>query len=162
MSQHNTPSQQITTSTHTSAMNQSAGSIYRGSTLSPTITASSINWNYSNGVIPNYAISQHAASVICVNDSNGKELVRLNRDGTVEWREGAKIDEAAEAFGKSLKIGAEIAAGITEKVKRNIRDTVFEEMIKVAEEKGSLTPDELTFMHKAIKIMDKLQGKIDE
>lgn len=40
-----------------------------------------------------------------------------------------------------------------------MRDTVFEEMISLAKEKGSLTVEDLTYLHTAAKIMDKLKGK---
>lgn len=98
-------------------------------------------------------------SAISVQSSAGKELVRLNRDGTVTWSEDATVDEAAESFGRVLQIGVELSAGITYAVKQRMRDTVFEEMISLAKEKGSLTVEDLTYLHTAAKIMDKLKGK---
>lgn len=103
-------------------------------------------------------ISSLSGSIVLNSSSNNKEIVRLNADGSVQWNDNVDVDDAAKAFGESLKIGAEMAAGITESVKRSIRDTIFEEMIEIAKEKGSLTPDELTYMYKATKIMDKLKG----
>lgn len=88
----------------------------------------------------------------------GKEIVTLNKDGSVIWNEDIDIDKAAEAFSKSLVLGAELAAGITKTVKLKMRDSVFEDLIKIAEDKGSLTAEDLTYLLSASKIVEKLQG----
>jgi len=89
---------------------------------------------------------------------NNKEIVKIKNNGEVEWADGYKIDEAAEAFGKSLGLGVEIAAGITNRVKLSMRDSVFEDLIAIAKEKGSLTAEDLTYLLQASKIVEKLKG----
>ncbi len=79
---------------------------------------------------------------------------------SVYWSKDIDIDEAATAFGKSIQLGAEISVGITYGVKQRMRDVVFEEIISMAQEKGSITAEELTYLHKAAKIIDKLKGKV--
>jgi len=88
----------------------------------------------------------------------GGELVRLNRDGTITWSNGIDVDEAAEAFGRAISLGAEMQAGITEGTKRRMRDSVFADLIEIAKEKGTLTADDLTYLLEASKIMEKLKG----
>jgi hypothetical protein len=82
----------------------------------------------------------------------------VNIDGSVTWSQEINIDEAAEAFSCTLRLGAELASGINKKVKAEMRDTVFEEIIELAKVKGTLTLDDLTFMYEASKIMEKLKG----
>jgi hypothetical protein len=82
----------------------------------------------------------------------------LNLDGSVTWANGIDIDAAAEAFGKSLHMSAEIQAGISKAVKLKMRDSVFEDLINIAKEKGSLTAEDLTYLLEASKIVEKLKG----
>lgn len=103
--------------------------------------------------------SNYNSSAISISSAAGKEIVRLNKDGSVTWNDTVDIDEAATAFAKSISIGAEMSAGITYAVKQRMRDAVFDELIEMAKDKGSLTADDLTYLHKAAKIMDKLKGK---
>lgn len=91
--------------------------------------------------------------------NNSKEIVRLEKDGKVVWNGDIEIDEAAEAFAKSMTLGAEMAAGITRKVKLAMRDSVFEDLIEIAKEKGSLTAEDLHYLLQASKIVEKLKGK---
>lgn len=111
----------------------------------------------SNGTSAQWATTKPFTLVI--NGPDNKEIVRLNGDGTVTWADTIEIDAAVDAFGRALSIGVEHAAGLTYAVKQRMRDTVFEEMISMAREKGSLTADDLTYLHQAAKIMDKLKGK---
>jgi hypothetical protein len=101
---------------------------------------------------------QQSSSVIRLHDTNNKEIVRLNNDGTVQWNKGIEIDEAAEAFSKSLTLGAEMHIGISKRVKQNMRDSVFEDLISIAKEKGSLSAEDLTYLLEASKIIEKLKG----
>ena len=48
--------------------------------------------------------------------------------------------------------------GITYSVKQRMRDAVFEELIDMANTKGILSVDDLTYLHQSAKIMDKLKG----
>ncbi len=92
-------------------------------------------------------------------DSNGAIIVTLENDGSVEWaNDEIKITEAAEALSKSMQLGGELAAGITQGVKNRMRDSVFGELINIAKEKGSLTAEDLTYLLAASKIMEKLKG----
>jgi hypothetical protein len=90
--------------------------------------------------------------------STNQEIVKLNVDGSVTWANGIDVDAAAEAFGQSLQIGAELRAGITKTVKLKMRDSVFEDLINIAKEKGSLTAEDLTYLLEASKIVEKLKG----
>ena len=99
-------------------------------------------------------------AIISLSNSS-TEIVRLNKDGTVTWANGINIDEAAEAFSRSISVGAELCAGITNTVKQNMRNIVFEEIIDIARTKGSLTADDLTYLLQSAKIVDKLKGKYE-
>jgi hypothetical protein len=99
-----------------------------------------------------------STSILTLHSKNHTELVRIENDGTVKWKDDATVDAAAESFAKTLQLGAEKAAGITYGVKQRMRDTVFEEIISMSKEKGSLTPEGLTYLWQAAKIIDKLQG----
>jgi hypothetical protein len=96
--------------------------------------------------------------IIAFSKPSSQEIVRLNLDGSVTWPNGIEIDEAAEAFGKSLQLGAEMRAGINKSVKLKMRDSVFEDLISIAKEKGSLTAEDLTYLLEASKIVEKLKG----
>jgi hypothetical protein len=103
---------------------------------------------------------QQPANILTINGHNQQEIVRITKDGEVIWANGFEVNEAAEAFASSLHLSTEIAAGIRYSTKQKMRDAVFEEMISMAQEKGSLTADELTYLWQAVKIMDKLKGII--
>lgn len=92
-------------------------------------------------------------------NSPTKEIVRICSDGSVKWNDEIQIDAAAEALSKSLKLGVEIAAGITSRVKKEIRNSVFEDLITLAKEKGTLTADDVEYALRCCKIMDKLYEK---
>ena len=100
-------------------------------------------------------------NIVSLNDANGKEIVRINMDGSVTWADGIKIDEAAEAMSKSMSNAVELQAGITKAVKLRMRDSVFEDIIEIARQKGSLTADDLTYLLEASKIVEKLKGAKD-
>lgn len=144
---------------------------------SPTITAApyystdtmigasgNYTGNYTMGAVGNYTsnytigpASNTPADLIELK-SNGKEIVRLTRDGSVVWASHIDVDEAAKAFSESLTIGSEMAAGITQRVKVKMRDSVFNDIIEIAKEKGSLTAEDLTYLLQASKMMEKLKG----
>ena len=92
------------------------------------------------------------------NPTTSKEIVRVTNEGKVVWNEEIDIDAAAEAFSRSISMGTELKAGITEKVKRDMRDSVFEDIIEIAKQKGSLNAEDLTYLLQAAKIMEKLKG----
>jgi hypothetical protein len=89
---------------------------------------------------------------------SSKEIVKLNLDGSVEWANGIDIDAAAEAFGRSLTLATEQKAGVNQRVKLEMRDSVFNDLINIAKEKGSLTAEDLTYLLEASKIVEKLKG----
>lgn len=91
--------------------------------------------------------------------NDGKEIVTLTKDGRVEWADGIRIDEASESFAKALTISSELVAGIDKRVKSDMRNSVFNDLISIAKDKGSLTADDLTYLLEASKIMEKLKGK---
>lgn len=97
-------------------------------------------------------------NIITFSKSGNQEIVRMNPDGSVTWANGVDIDAAAEAFAKSMTIGAEMSAGISKAVKLRMRDSVFEDLINIAKEKGSLTAEDLTYLLEASKIVEKLKG----
>lgn len=90
--------------------------------------------------------------------TGSKEIVRMNIDGTITWADGYQIDEAAEAFARAMSLGSEFAAGVTRRVKSDMRDSVFADIIEIAKEKGSLTAEDLTYLLRASKIVEKLKG----
>lgn len=139
---------------------------YGNAVTTPTVTSTPLPNNISNGIIGSINLSNiysvgsggswTPSSVITLSN-NGKEIVRMNTDGTVTWAEDYDIDAAAEAFGRSLTYSAELKAGITRKVKTDMRDSVFEDLINIARDKGSLTADDLTYLLEASKIIEKLK-----
>ena len=142
-----------------------ANSVFTGTSVNSIltgITASAYNTypgigssaQHSSGI----TVSNHQSSCISVKNANNQEIVRLNKDGSITWDNGIDIDAAADAFSKSLQLGAERSAGITHGVKQRMRDIVFEELIQLARIKGTLDVTELTYIHSAAKIMDKLKG----
>ena len=124
-------------------------------TNSPLTTYHSISASgMFNGTWP----SPSKKDIITFYNINGSEIVRLNNDGSVTWSGNIRINDAAEAFSRTLTLGAEAKAGLTRKVKSEMRDTVFEEIISITKEKGPLTVEDLTYFLQAAKIMDKLRG----
>ena len=109
---------------------------------------------YSTGVLFKAPVQTHIIQF----SNSGSEIVRLNIDGTVTWAKGIDIDTAAEAFSKSLELGVEVKAGISRSVKLKMRDSVFDDLINIAKEKGSLTAEDLTYLLEASKIVEKLKG----
>lgn len=105
-----------------------------------------------------YMTTYNPTNSFSIYDGTGKELVRINKDGKVVWGEDVTIDDAAMQFSRSLNLGAEISVGINYRVRQEIRDAVFEELIDLVNTKGNLTADDLTYLHQAAKIMDKLKG----
>lgn len=126
-----------------------AGSVYNTITSSPYQGSSSftIGTNLHN-----------STSVVTFYNQSNTEIVRLNRDGTITWGNGIDVNEAAEAFARSISLGGEMQSGITQGVKHRMRDSVFADLIEIAKEKGSLTADDLTYLLEASKIVEKLKG----
>ena len=117
---------------------------------------------YSTGYgYASMGVAQQSSVISLRGGSTNGEIVRLNKDGSVTWSDEIAVDAAAEAFAKTLTLGAELAAGITQSVKYQMRDSVFEDIISIAREKGSLTADDLTYLLEASKIVEKLKGPKD-
>lgn len=115
--------------------------------------------NVSNSIGSYIGVPQYnSAAAYTLYDPTGKEIVRLEKDGSVVWAGEIDIDFAADAFSKAMTLGAELAAGIKEATKRKIRDKIFEEIISIAKDKGHLSADELTYLLEASKIIEKLNG----
>jgi hypothetical protein len=132
-----------------------------------TVTASSITSITSSNIFTNISTNYTSGyctfssnAIIVMNRANGTTLLTVHNDGLVEWAGDIDVDKASIAFASSLSIGVERAVGITTLKKQQLRDAVFEEIISMAKSKGSLTADDLTFLHQSAKIMDKLSGII--
>ena len=141
--------------------------IHAGMGVANLTAAAQVPYNVTTGVAvagANYGTIGSGMSFhtppnnIVFTTSSNKEIVRITDKGEVVWANGIQIDEAAEAFGKALTIGVEQRAGITERVKCAIRDKVFNELIEIAKDKGTLTAEDLTYLLEASKIMEKLKG----
>ena len=104
----------------------------------------------------NISVVQAPIITIC---ASGQETVRLNTDGTVTWPNGINVDAAAKAFGDVLSLGAEYAAGLSQKIKNDIRDQVYKELIEECKTKEFLSVDDLTYLQEASKIVNKLKGE---
>ena len=128
-------------------------------TAAAAAPAVNIGQNYAIGTgYGGFTVGSMQPTNILVVSNAGNEIVRVDVNGTVTWKNGIEIDEAAEAFGKAMRLSAELQSGITKKVKAEMRDQVFEEIIEMAKTNGKLTADELTFMYESSKIMEKLKG----
>ena len=91
-------------------------------------------------------------------DHTGKKVVTLENDGSVTWHDTSKTDEAIQNFGNMLTIAAEQKSQITERVKSEIFDQVFEEIYQVFKDKESISCEELRIAYESSKIFRKLQG----
>jgi len=127
-----------------------------------TAAVNTTSWLTANTVMGGLSNAQFAkpapTNIFTLSKSANQEIVRLNLDGSVSWGNGIDIDAAAEAFGEALQMGAELKAGISKAIKLRMRDSVFEDLINIAREKGSLTADDLTYLLEASKIVEKLKG----
>lgn len=128
-----------------------------GQVLTTTGVAGGPVWTTAGALTGAFAQPQNP-NIATYNTPAGKEIVKITKDGEVVWGPDMDITAAAEAFGRAVVMGTEMKAGITERVKCNIRDKLFGEIISIAKEKGSLTADELTLILEASKIMEKLKG----
>jgi hypothetical protein len=96
--------------------------------------------------------------IVSFHGTGNKEIVRINNDGSVTWAADVDVDAAAAAFSSALTIGVEQKSAITSRVKSDIRDSIFESIIDLARQKGSLSADDLRYMLEASKIMEKLKS----
>lgn len=142
----------IFTSTVTAPTTMPSSSYTIGATSTSSYSISS--YPITSGI----TIGPMTSPNIIVFANSGKEIVKLTKDGEVEWPSGIRVDEASKAFAKSLILSSELASGITSRVKTNMRDSVFNDLISIAKEKGSLTADDLTYLLEASKIVEKLKG----
>jgi len=127
-----------------------------GSMMQNTVASHKGYSSIGNSVFGIYSAA--SANIVRFHNSTNKEIVRLNADGSVTWNDEIKIDEAAEAFSQSLRVGAELSSGITKRVKLEMRDSVFNDIIAIAKEKGPLSAEDLTSLLEASKIVEKLKG----
>lgn len=123
------------------------------------VAANPSSWiTLNSGMGGQFAMTPPAHIITFSKPSTNQEIVKLNLDGSVTWANGIDVDAAAEAFGQSLQLSAEMKAGISKSVKLKMRDSVFEDLINIAKEKGSLTAEDLTYLLEASKIVEKLKG----
>lgn len=168
-----TPAPAPTTIAAQSSANYQISSTYKNMvTITPPntnfgtyYTTGNITSNYpgagitSAHVTPQYNFTAaQPVSIITFYDSTQSEIVRLDKDGKVTWKNGIDVDLAAQAFAKSISLGAEMQAGISKSVKLSMRDSVFNDLIEIAKEKGPLSADDLTYLLEASKIVEKLKG----
>jgi hypothetical protein len=132
------------------------GNVATGQWVTTTIPTGGFTYTAPSQIFSNpYLNSSNNAFIV---SNSGKEIVRLNKDGSVTWDKEINVDEAAAAFARSINLGAEMMAGITQGVKHRMRDSVFNDLIEIAKEKGSLSADDLTYLLSAAKIVEKLKG----
>jgi hypothetical protein len=130
-------------------------------TTGPTTMTVNYPWS-SMTTAGGYAGGATAASIptalITLYKKDGSKLLEVTPMGEVVWDGEMDLNEGAEAFSKIVNLGVEVKAGLTQKVKCNIRDAIFNEIIEIAKIKGSLTVEELTLILESTKIMEKLKG----
>jgi len=97
---------------------------------------------------------------LLITSSNNKEIVRINDDGSVTWNSGTNEDEAIKSLSNVFTISYEKASGITEGTKRRMRDSVFEELISIAKDSGALSAEDLEYILRCSKIVEKLKGVV--
>jgi hypothetical protein len=133
-----------------------SNSIILGGTLSGAQLQSTVlgNINYARVMYPSINVNNTSLDIL---NEHGLPIVTVNSDGETIWHNKIDIDEAADALGKSLYLSAELKSGITETSKRKMRDSIFEDLISIAKEKGSLTAEDLTYLLSASKIVEKLK-----
>lgn len=129
-------------------------------TIPATLTGAGGGSYYSIGSGVNFSMPPKT-NIVSYTDVNGKEIVRINLDGSVTWADGIREDEASKAIAGAMHLATEMKAGITQGVKLRMRDSVFEDLINIAKQKGSLTADDLTYLLEASKIVEKLKGAKD-
>lgn len=89
---------------------------------------------------------------------NNEKILSIDENGNIVWGQGIKIDKTAEDLANSLALSLELKAGITQKIKLEMRDSVFESLINIAKMQGALTANDLTYLLEASKIVEKLRG----
>lgn len=120
-------------------------------------STSNIMTNYTTSAMNSISISQ-PPNVMSIRSPNGKDIVTIENDGAITWADTIDVDAAAKAFGQVLTLSVEMRLGITTAVKSRIRDSVFEDLISIAQDKGSLTAEDLTYLLRSSKIMENLKG----
>lgn len=151
-----------------SGVSASSGSYGSGITIPPYY--SSGTGSYSRGALrgsasgPGIPLSPaKSTDLFVVYDAGYKSIVSIKMDGSVIWAEDAIIDDAADKFSTMISLGIEKAAGITNKVRNDIRDVIFEEIIEIAKTSSTgITADEIQRLYEATKIMEKLKGPLNK
>ena len=115
-------------------------------------------YTYASPAPTTYTLQQVSPTLLSLFNKHNGEIVRLNCDGTVSWSNGIDIDAAASALGSALTLSAENQAGITDRVRRDIRNDVYTDLINVATKKGPISAEELTYLLESSKMYEKLKG----
>lgn len=100
--------------------------------------------------------SQDSNTLLTLYDSKGTPILSVDKSGVVTWKAGYEIDQAAEAFAQAMQSGVEKSVGITSAIKSRMRDSVFNDLIAIAKEKGPLSTKELEYLLSASKIIERL------
>jgi hypothetical protein len=98
--------------------------------------------------------------IFTLTNRKGETVFSVDNDGKIIWQSTIESDvkEAAENFSSYIGLEVEKKAGIYDTTKRKIRDSIFNDLIKIAVEKGSLNADDLTYLLEASKMLEKLKG----
>ena len=100
--------------------------------------------------------SQDSNTLLTLHDSKGTPILSVDKSGVVTWKAGYEIDQAAEAFAQAMQSGVEKSVGITSAIKSRMRDSMFNDLIAIAKEKGPLSAKELEYLLSASKIIEQL------
>jgi hypothetical protein len=153
---------------------QSISAAAQGNTLTGTVSiGNAYNWNNitnanqqaynvagTSWTNTSYPVSMNTSgNTIITIHSATDVMVKVMSDGRIEWNQNYTVDDAARQFSQMLQMSTELACGITTKVKCEIRDSIFEEIIYICDKRGTITADDLRFMHESCKIVDKLKAK---
>lgn len=89
-----------------------------------------------------------------------ESVVKLNRDGSVEWGEGYTPDDAAKSFGGALRSMIPVMAGMDDMAIKIIEKDLIEHLMNLADDEGPLSTADLKTAFEKINIMRKLKGPL--
>lgn len=90
---------------------------------------------------------------------NGKTVVKLNRDGSVEWPGEIVPDEAAAAFGEAIRSSLPLIAGLEDAAKHIIEGNIISDLMDLADKDGPLSAEDLKMAFEHHCVMKRLKNK---
>lgn len=90
---------------------------------------------------------------------NGKTIVKLNRDGSVEWSGKITPDKAAIAFGEAIRASLPLIVGLEDAAKHIIEGDIVSDLMDLADKDGPLTAEDLKAAFERHCIMKRLKDK---